>query len=152
MKTVTRTVYIAADNREFNTEADCLRHEAKITEAARILEILPPAIQKFRNPETEFLQHEMENFERFRQEMIAFSMDHADPEFRSHFQECQRYNHPYFPLRLADDMDHFRSDAYRKGCYRIHCTDMNYREWEQPYYAYEANKKITTERENAAKA
>lgn len=150
MKEITKTIYVAIDGREFDSEKEALTHEEKIQEAGRILDILPPAIKEFTDPETQFLQHDPAVFEKFRAEMLLFGRRYVHyPQTKDLFAHCLKHNHPYFPLRVAEDALYFGVLAYQTACYRIHCTDMKYREWQQPYFAYEANKVIMKEQEAA---
>lgn len=136
MKTETR--YVANDGAEFKDSAACLAHEALVSKVAAIGARLKPRPENdgcsFANGEG-YLQQDRAEWELARSEILDIVQGDT-VEGDKHVAAARTANPSAlagrFIGRLIDDC----SPAFvGKLWYRLCCTDDEYREWGQPYYA-----------------
>lgn len=134
METITK--FRAYNGAEFNAEEKCRIYESNCRKADAIVSKLPerPDDLDFSNGHG-FIQHDPEIFKKVRRKLLEQAND-----------ECE---HKWFTQSIEDESCHpswahrIISEACTKNLndawYRILCTDFEFREWGQPYYAANPN-------------
>lgn len=136
MKTITK--FQASDGREFTTEFDCINYEVRITNANEILSLIPPLPKlpdcSFENG-AGYLQHDPITFTEFKLAILrAIRPYFPEGNFKKWVDDTiSGKAHASWVGRLLDEDDRLR--PYKDLWSRVYCTDSNFREWGQPYYA-----------------
>jgi hypothetical protein len=132
MKIITK--YQAYNGTEFTDQAECEAYEARSRRADDIIALLPPKPElpgcEFENGGG-FLQHDRVTFLNVRRQLLELGKE----EFQhSWFDQslADESVHPSYVARLLGDGS---NKQLERAWHRISCTDKQYREWGQPYYA-----------------
>lgn len=124
--------YVADDGTEFSQQKDCLEYENLAEKIKDIMSALPsrPSNTDFSNGRG-YIQHQKTAFNKAKKELIDIVADWFGVK---HLKKEKPENvHPMCIIgRYIDDSG---NRAMNSAWYRIQCTDSQYREWGQPYYA-----------------
>ncbi len=127
------TKYVAKDGLEFTDSTDCIQHELNCSLLVEIMSSLPTAPDGVGYEGGEgFLQHDEQQFLAV-QDMF---LDHLKRYTNNESIEAAKGKR--YPVgmsivgRLVDDCC---PGSVSKHWYRIMCTDRQFREWGQPYFA-----------------
>jgi hypothetical protein len=136
VKTISK--YKADDGSEFNTETECLKHEALCTEISAAVAALPksPTDSKcqFANGGG-YIQHTAGTFYHVREQLLRIANRLMPHKWFDESIAHQTVDASWAG-RLIDEI----SDPLRRAWFRIMCTDKTLREWGQPYYAMHPDK------------
>ena len=129
------TKYVADDGTEFYERADCLAYEDTCREIAKIMSRLKPCDIRG----TGFVQQEGPTFLSVQHDLVViFERKHKD-----HHTEWARNATRNAGMSLIGRyIDDSGSKPMRHAWHRIMCTDHQFREYEQPYYAIQADKAL----------
>jgi hypothetical protein len=118
-------IYQAEDGTQFTNKALCLAYESEAAEVEEIIDKLHPlpATDKFSSGEG-YLQHAPEVFVWVRAELLEIVKRH----YNHIHDDCNQG----FAGRVIDDSG---IKYLKKAWWRIMCTDEQFREWGQPYFA-----------------
>lgn len=130
MKTVNR--YIADDGSEFTTEGACRKYEGLCGEVNAVMARLPvrPSEVDYQNGGG-YLQHDPETWQAVKLDLLHIIKRVMPHEWVDH-AIAKATTHPSWVGRLIDDGG---EKVLRQAWFRIYCTDSEFREWGQPYYA-----------------
>ena len=126
--------YEAKDGAVFDSAEKCLEHEALIDEIDAVMSALPKKPNsdtcRFDNGHG-YIQHSSADFLAAKNSLLRIA-NRIWPHkwFVSTIERPDERHHGYAG-RLISEM----AAPLYKAWYRISCTDKNYREWGQPYYA-----------------
>lgn len=138
MKSITK--YVANDGTEFNTKADCLRHEALIVEIDEIMSDLPELPKEdgcsFANG-SGYIQHKAVTFFMVRERLLKIAKRFTDHKWIDQSIESPRTTHASWAGRIIDECC---PRPLSRAWHRIYCTNVqSLREYGQPYYADHEN-------------
>jgi len=127
------TKFQADDGTEFNTKDACIAHEMLCAEIAEVMALLPPKVDdtgcEFSNG-SGYIQHDPHTFNR-----VKFALLRIANRISPHkWFEQALYDdgvHESWPGRIISEM----SAPLWRAWHRISCTDSQFREWGQPYFA-----------------
>lgn len=136
METITK--YKTDDGREFLDCESCVEHEANCKEAAFIIGELPERPSNngcdFENGGG-YIQHDEEIFMSVKAAFLEFSKRYTDHKWiQSAIDKPE--THSSWPARILSEA--MPSSIYRHW-HRFECTDKDFCEWGQPYYATHQN-------------
>lgn len=128
------TKYVAKDKSEHTDIDACLRRDADYDSFMKIIDGLPP-----RPPCCEFdnghgyIQHDATRFMRLRSEICEFSKRYTDHKWLQDTIDKGLEVHDSWAGRIIGEC--CPDFVYRLGWHRVSCTDKQFREWGQPYFA-----------------
>lgn len=132
MKTITK--YVAYTGAEFTIEADCLDHEAKSKAVDAIVAQLVP---RPKGPSCDFengsgyIQQERETFFKVRRELLELAKTETTMKWIQQSIDDPTA-HPSWAARIISEST---NGQLARAWHRISCTDKDFREWGQPFYA-----------------
>ena len=131
MKTITR--FLSDDGCEFDTETKCRAHEGLSNEVGAVLFSLPALPKddgcKFANGHG-YIQHDPEAFKAAKTALLRIGQRVCPHKFIDNSLEDPTV-HPSWVGRIFSD----NSRPLYAAWGRVMCTDDQFREWGQPYYA-----------------
>jgi len=136
MRTITR--YLADDGFEFDSEEQCLMHEAFTKQEAEVIALLPPKHPHLDKKEsgTVFFQHDVDLASAAHIEILTLFADRFDTLLGDILETFYTYQ------RLLSEFNHPRINKETiKFMSRLDSMDIQGREWEQPYYACHPNER-----------
>jgi hypothetical protein len=131
--------YVACDGAEFTDARACQEHERLLREIALITDRLVPSPPSGAN---EFAQQHKATFLSVQRDLVLI-FERLHPAMIDQHTEWARYaTIPAGMTLIGRYMDDAGPTALYAAWNRIMCTDKHFREWGQPYYALEANKRL----------
>lgn len=136
MKEITQ--YQAKDGKVFSDPETCIEYESLLIQAEKAMEQIPPdqSYKKldFRNGDG-YIQHHPAVFRKFKLDILRLIQTFTGHHVIDTAIEKINTNkvHSSWVTRIASDYDFYT--AVSLAWYRVCCTDDQFREWEQPYYA-----------------
>lgn len=131
MKIITK--YQAKNGIEFDTEAECIEHEALIDECERIMSVLKPrpAVSgcDFENGLMGYIQQDESVFLAVKNSLLDIATRYSNHLWITETR-VDASVHPSYVGRLLDDFGH-RLRPLQSAWARISNTDSKYREWGQ---------------------
>ena len=132
MKAITK--YQAADGAEFATESKCAAYEALCSEVAQVVAALPTLPEDdgcdFVNGHG-YIQHDADTFRRAREALLKIAQRECPHHWIDDSLAKGDEVHASWAGRIIGDSSRPLYSAWN----RIACTDKQFREWGQPYYA-----------------
>jgi hypothetical protein len=133
MKTITK--FQAYNGTEFIDQTACLVYEVNCRRADDIISILPPKPNLpgcgFENGDG-YLQHDREVFLKVRRLLLEQALVEFPDDKHLEQSLAEDDVHPSWAARIIGECCTKQLD---RAWYRIYCTDKEFREWGQPYYA-----------------
>jgi hypothetical protein len=139
MKTITK--YVSADGLEFNTERECVAHEFLCEDVRRAESRLLPRIEgpAFDNGEG-FVQQSGPVVLTFQRYLIRELQKRAEWGLEN-WDAYLTADYPIGGSYMGRVMSEAAPKPVRDAWWRIHCMDLKFREYGQPYYAAQADKR-----------
>lgn len=137
MKVVVR--FMALDGTEFQTSEECRSYEQMSLEVDELLYQLPSRSgyeESFGFTSGEgYIQHEPGPFLTFRMALLTLGA-RCDKSKNSYFQDAMTSEkvHPSYPGYMFSEACGIYSRILSNAWYRVSCTDLQYREWGQPFF------------------
>lgn len=132
MKAITK--YEAADGSEFETESRCAAYESLCAEVADVVAALPALPKddgcKFANGGG-YVQHNPDTFRAVRTKLLQIAQRECPHRWITESLEKGDEIHASWAGRIISES----STPLWRAWNRIYCTDKQFREWGQPYYA-----------------
>lgn len=128
------TKFKTYDGSEFDDRVDAEKYEADCRIADAIIAQLPPLPKedgcRFSNGHG-FIQHDPKLFARVRLQLLQQAAKETDHKWIRESIEDPTV-HASWAARIISESC---TDQLHRAWYRIHCTDSQFREWGQPFYA-----------------
>lgn len=134
MRTVTK--YISDDGLTFDELADCLTHEAGARDCARRMLALVAKTVDVNDPD-----HFVQQDKATALDLQRWCVGHVERVARQQFPDAMLADVPCFFTIVGRYADDCGPAFVRPAVYRLQCMDDQFREWGQPYFALQANKR-----------
>lgn len=133
MKEVIKHLFVAKDGAEFTDKGECQKYEWLISS---IEEIMLPLGKRPTLQNCQFFQHSKDVFLSVRDALVCCAAEECDhPEWEAKSNTIHQHS---ILGRILDD----RGGPLRNAWYRLMCFSNDGKEWDQPFFAIEANKSL----------
>jgi len=132
--------YVSEDGTEFKNGTDCVKYEELCNRVQKAMAILPdrPETSGFSNG-VGYLRHNSVDFNLAKQSLLLIIAERLNLEWlkkEATLDPHLIHNNSIVGRYVCDS----GNKALNKAWYRLMCTDDQYREWGQPYYAINPTK------------
>lgn len=136
--------FVADDGAEFETIEECAAYEALTAEVAEVVSLLRPLPKlpgcSFENG-AGFIRHDPVTFRRVRRTLLQIANRIHPHDWFTKSMDDESI-HPSWACRMISECCPRPLD---RAWMRIYCTDKQYREWGQPFYAENPDKATQVE-------